>query len=434
MKDYNLNEKQGIIRRYKSKGIDLDFNKMFNTYSSLEWYGFYREKRINCLPHKIDNQINWITIIRYVITNLLNKTTRDEIKIINTSILHKYGIYYGKKEFLPNELYNLLNLVFPEYNFMPWEMGMTQPNFFKNKDNIIKAIDWLLENNNLQLEDLTKLNISTDEFFAKNGLSCLIMTYFKGSQELILWYAKQKDININIHNFKTKTNGYWQDKNNADYQMKNYIKYLFDNNFISNIKIDLPPYLTCNYLVNNGYSMLPSCIKKYKYYSNMYQWINFLYPEFNLTEYNFKVFITCDGIYKCDSYEEKIIYDFIYKNYNLDIIKFKNNRYQKEFYNYKCKENYFPDFIVEKINDIKLDKKLIIEYYGMLSNKTINSRYLSYKEKTIRKNEFYKNNPDIYFIDLYTDDLKNNFFGLKQKFEFFFMSNFNITLPLKEVN
>ena len=53
---------------------------------------------------------------------------------------------------------------------------------------------------------------------------------------------------------------------------------------------------------------------------------------------------------------------------------------------------------------------------------------IKYIEKTKRKNEFYKSQEDIYFIDIYPDDLKNNFRGVKNKLTSFFMYNFNMNI------
>ena len=53
-----------------------------------------------------------------------------------------------------------------------------------------------------------------------------------------------------------------------------------------------------------------------------------------------------------------------------------------------------------------------------INNRTNNVKHMKeYNDKIIRKNNFYKNNKEIYFIDLYPYDIKNNFEGVKNKIE-----------------
>ena len=73
---------------------------------------------------------------------------------------------------------------------------------------------------------------------------------------------------------------------------------------------------------------------------------------------------------------------------------------------------YCPDYVVEYIEidskKVKLNKPIIIEYYGMYDEKCVNSKILTnYKKKTIAKEEFYRNNSDIYYIGIYPNDIKN---------------------------
>jgi len=136
-----------------------------------------------------------------------------------------------------------------------------------------------------------------------------------------------------------------------------------------------------------------------------------------ILKFNTNILKIYDGI-KFSSIEERNVYIFI-KNFNINIDKcFRKNGYY--FYNNKYDEHYIPDYVV--------NKNIIIEYYGWFLPSFKNKRILQYIEKTHRKNEYYKSNPDIYFIDLYPNDLKNNFKGVRNKLTSFFMDNFSIDI------
>ena len=175
-----------------------------------------------------------------------------------------------------------------------------------------------------------------------------------------------------------------------------------------------------------NYHKLNACIQLYHHYSSYYEWLSILYPEWGLTERDFKLKIAKDGV-KLNSMEELYIYEFIKYCLNIDIKAIGLSK-QDKFYNEKYNENYLPDFKISKYKNIKLNKTIIIEYYGYYILWDNCNMIKEYKERTHRKNEYYKSNPDIHFIDLYPTDLKNNFEGVRNKLTSFFMDNFNIDI------
>ena len=78
---------------------------------------------------------------------------------------------------------------------------------------------------------------------------------------------------------------------------------------------------------------------------------------------------------------------FIYENINYNINKIRRNQ---KYYNEKYNERYIPDFQINYFNKI-----IIIEYFKSLK--------------------------DVIFIDLYPNDLKNNFQGVNDKLVPFIM-------------
>jgi len=278
---------------------------------------------------------------------------------------------------------------------------------YKNREDIL----------NLDSKLFVKYKISFHHFFKESVIN-YINTIFP-------------EYNIRPFELKNVPLGYWQDITNCD----EYIEYVLVNEFnvyeMENIKNELPPLFTYSIIRSLGYSRLASCITVNKHYSSFYEWLNKLHPEWGLTSDDFKEYISFDNN-KLNSNEEVSIYNIIKKDMKINIIPIGLSKKSKyKFYNMKFDENYIPDFIIKYI-----DQVIIIEYFGLFKENYGNSKLLkNYYYKTIRKIEFYKSNKDIYFIDLYPNDLKNSFQGVRSKLTSFFMNNFNIDITLnKEVS
>jgi hypothetical protein len=346
------------INRYKKYGIMLDKDKLINTYDAIQWWKwFYHKtpngKKLNNLPQEIYNDIDkLITIIKYVIENIIGLNTRDKLLELNVNLLNKYKINF--KHNLIASIYGIINLTFPEYDIKPYELHNAPINYWKNKNNCDEYIEYIL------------------------------------SDKICI-------------------------------------------NRLNNLKVQLPSIFNFKNISFLKYTGLMMGISIYHYYESFYEWLNYLHPEYGLDKKDFNVFIALDGKTKLESMEEKLVFDCIYND--LRVINIKKITHKSKLFNEKENEYYIPDFRITKIEKIKLNKPVVIEYYGMYLDKPHNKIFQSYKDKTLRKNEFYKNNSDIYFIDLYPQDIKNQCEGVRQKITSFFMSNFNIDINsrVKEV-
>ena len=190
------------------------------------------------------------------------------------------------------------------------------------------------------------------------------------------------------------------------------IKYLLVNKLGFNTKEKI-----CS---NFSYPLL----KKYKlentYFiiGSLFETLQICFPEYNITEKDFKTLpIAFDGV-KCNSMEELMVYEFLKLEMGLEHLKAIGLKKSGEHsFKYKNKKIY-PDFVLDKIlyenYNINMDKYLYIEYFGFIN---ISSNYLSsqYRDKMKLKIEFFNNNNNLYFIDLYPDDLKNKFKGVRNK-------------------
>jgi hypothetical protein len=113
-----------------------------------------------------------------------------------------------------------------------------------------------------------------------------------------------------------------------------------------------------------------------------------------------------------DSNQEKTVYEFLKSCKDIDV---QNNRLGKSDVKvfrddeYSCA--YIPDFILK----IENKKPVIVEYFGMYKENSNQEILINYKNKTKRKVNFFNSLDDHIFIELYENDLKNNFLGTKQK-------------------
>jgi hypothetical protein len=318
------------IRKYKSKhNIILDFNKMFDTYTPLEWYKYFIQGQIPKIPYEITrNEENRKEIIKHVICNVLNKKSRNQIITITDNDFKKYRIYYLKKN---RNICDLLNEIFPKYNFKEWEFAIVPSGFWKNKNNADDYLRWFV-NNKLTMNEI-------------------------------------------------------------------------------NIKVDIPKVFSVDALRKIGEHKLNAIIHSFKHYDNYFEWISKVFPDWDLKESDFNSYFSFDGI-EFRSREECILYEFIKRNLGLSIISTGNKRKGNKYFNEIQNESYYPDFLIKN-----KEKPIIIEYFGMLrlGEKSKSEIFIKYKEKTERKIEYFSNLEDAYFIDLYPDDLKEHFKGVKGK-------------------
>lgn len=149
----------------------------------------------------------------------------------------------------------------------------------------------------------------------------------------------------------------------------------------------------------------------YQYFSRTmiyYKGIGILYAYLDFFNIKYNKRLIHDEI-KFDSMEELSVYKYIKHNFFQNIEKYKGTM----FYNKKNNESYIPDFIIK-------DKNIIIEYFGLYVNRE-HEFIKDYRNKTHRKIKYFNNIEGYEFIDLYPDDLKNDFEGVRNKLTPFIM-------------
>lgn len=140
--------KLGNVRKYKNKyNLDLDMDKMFQTYTVKQWVNMYIDRKINNIPKEImDDDIEYKKILkeflsRYVdITNKLevvnfnSHTIPDGFTIINNYAFKKYG-----------NINDFLIDIFPEFNLKGWDFPMVKKGFFENRDNFKSYMEFFIK-------------------------------------------------------------------------------------------------------------------------------------------------------------------------------------------------------------------------------------------------------------------------------------------------
>lgn len=205
------------------------------------------------------------------------------------------------------------------------------------------------------------------------------------------------------------------------------------NHLIIDLRRDIPKYLNFPF-IETIYPKLCTMIRKGKFKS-FYEWSCLAFPEYRdyWNEKDFGMIVAKDNTV-LSSFQEKEVYEFIKYNLNFKYIKFIGNK-RNDKYTYSLKDisdykSACPDFVVEYIQyenkKIKLEKPIIIEYYGYYQPNNSYTIFVEYIKKMKIKNKLYKSLNDILFIDLYPEDLKNNFEGIRNKFDSYLHNITNI--------
>lgn len=375
-----------------------------------------KAKKLKLLKDKeyITPQTKYVIFDKKSENDIYKKDEKFQNKVNN---IRYYKIKYG--------IILDIDKYFNTYNIIQWYLW-TKLECTPNGKNLTNIPNALITNDNIKIitkyviEDLLKWNTRdektqlTQPIINKYKISFSKTDGIKNSPYNLLNLA-YPELNLRPWEMVHTTCNFWKDYNN----FLELVKYYYDN-IIDNYE-SLELYFTDNYICEY-FSKLYG--PKQKYYTNK-TWQQIL--EDIGVYYDFKYNVSYDGII-LNSNEEVQLYNYIHNVLNIKTLKsigFKRKgKYIFKYNNFKM----CPDFVVEKIDKRVLDKPLIIEYYGLynLKRKNKNTNYdeiiNKYNLKTLSKNEYYKNNNEIYFIDLYPKDLKNGFEGVRNKLTSFLNS------------
>lgn len=158
------------------------------------------------------------TIVKYLFEQLLNWTVED-LKTRNfRQIFLKYKLTGMYQKVFNSSPWSVVENTYG-YLFHPWEMNQCPMSFWKNKDNRIKAIKWLTEEqlNIKTIQDVRKkLRVRT---IRKYGLSSLLTNIYK--DDLFKFFKEAyPDWEIKRWELGKVPIGYWNDEDNVKEAME----------------------------------------------------------------------------------------------------------------------------------------------------------------------------------------------------------------------
>jgi len=299
--------------------------------------------------------------------------------------------------------------------------------FWEEKDNRIRAIQHYCENQCKEsilnfLDSWKNVQEWTLKYFSKHKLKELytFATFKINTYDLLIdAYPIIKNKNLLFE---------WELSRNNKTSLQELITFLREfvnhrmNDLVFDIKNDLPIYLNftfmlelypkfCGYLQTNN--------NRTRKFSSFYEWACLSFPEYEQywTPEDFGLCMAFDGT-KCNSKQEIMVYETAKRDMEIqEFCAIGSTHSGKYTFKYNGVNKMCPDFVIDCYNNTDLAKPIIIEYYGLYIKdyQGDNTMFKKYQEKIVLKNNYYKNNKDIIFIDLYPYDLKNNCEGVKNK-------------------
>lgn len=155
----------------------MNYKINLKEYSSLEIYKMVLNGTIETFPKKFwNNKDNVIILLNYLLKDILNWGKEDIKKgKLNLEVLAKYKLKGMMKAIFDESTYNLINFLYPN-EFKPWEITEVPQNYWKNKNNIKKAIIWLIEEKfNWSKKDVIKF--CNTKLLNKYGMSGILNDY-----------------------------------------------------------------------------------------------------------------------------------------------------------------------------------------------------------------------------------------------------------------
>lgn len=371
--------------------------------SPLEWYKKILNGEIKTFPNGFFQNYklkDLKELLVYFEKIVIESENINGALIYSHTLLKKYRLSALTNNY---SAYEILNMVHPN-KYQVWEMASCPPNYWNNESNVKYACEWfykkLHEDKIIQCdEDILEIK-NFGMLFKKYKLDGMFYTIFNSSHYRF-WNQLFPNRWLEWE-YKMTPKYYWELKENRLKSLKELIEFKLNIEFD-----DIPEKISYPFLVD--YNRKFGAICDLYYQSDIFLWVNECYPN-HFNKEDFYNNIAKDGT-RLDSKDEVLIHNKMLDN-NLKLTYFENKQTaMKDYYNKDEDESYVPDWIV---ND-----KIILEYFGWYNQKQYmkNSTITSYIDKANRKINYYKKQDGFVFIDLYPEDIKNNFHGMVEKFK-----------------
>jgi len=177
---------------------------------------------INVIDKKISEIVKKGDYLEFYNEGIINPKTSFKKKIIRVRIIRKMVESSNKRpelmsvaDFKKNNLAGLIRFyyvgspysAFKEagYDILPWEMRYKPTGLWKEKENRVEAIKWMVERLEKPANEITRKD------FKKNNLTGLILTYYKSSPYKAL---QEAGYDILPWEMKHKSRDVWREKEN----------------------------------------------------------------------------------------------------------------------------------------------------------------------------------------------------------------------------
>lgn len=309
--------------------------------------------------------------------NIVNKFKYREEGFSNLQDYIKF-IHKDDKSYIRN-----LNESFIQYKLILNNSKSCFNNEVVTREGAVVLFKYYLIKNNINVTRNYLLNTNYTNLCMASKLDSYIQKHYSGYYDFIC--ACYPKYNLKVWEFKILDcpNGYWSNKYNMYYCIRENIRELFENKVISTYSdiFKIPSQILCKYFHSSISVFYEGSIKQ-----NIINYLDFIKVEYSIDKYY-------EGML-FDSFEEIEVYKHIKKIFP-SVVKNKSTR----FYNEKYKEGYIPDFIFGDV---------IIEYFGMYKLNSDNKMYKEYSEKTQRKIKYFDSISKYKFIAIFPKDLYGN--------------------------
>lgn len=216
---------------------------------------------------------NAIILTKYLIEDLLKLSDKEIIEKICNQLFKQYKLGGMLGRCFNGSPYEAINLAYPN-KFKPWEFKMSPMGIWKDKDNIIKATKWLIEDK-LKLTDEELKECLSQKLFYENGLRGMLGVLKDSPYEAINLAYPNK---FKPWEFKQVSNNYWDDKHNGI----KAVKWLIEEK-LQLADEELKKILSYEIFTNYGLKgMIMQCFN-----DSPYEAINLAYPnKFKEWEFN----------------------------------------------------------------------------------------------------------------------------------------------------
>ncbi|MBR1884059.1 MAG: DUF4046 domain-containing protein [Clostridia bacterium] len=147
--------------------------------SSEEVYEKVARGEIPSFPNYFWNKEVAIELLRYVVITKMKMSKEDICRLDLRQFLKDVKLVTARKQF--EDDYQMINAAFEELEIMPWELRKVKNNFWKSRENRLKALLWLAKKEEINLENVSEVRVKITSKLVYNYFGNKAIKYSNGS-------------------------------------------------------------------------------------------------------------------------------------------------------------------------------------------------------------------------------------------------------------